>query len=198
MNNLLTTILFVILFYPAAEWDLKKDKSGVEVYTRSPEGSSFDEFKAVTIIENSDLYEVLDIIFDVENYDKLFADCMNPKTLKEDGKWYNIHYIQTKAPFPVKDRDSVFELVTTIDENEKHALVKLNPLPDYIPEKDNLVRIRNGKGFWELQEENNSVTVIYQFHGDPGGDVPAWLANSFVVSHPYKTMLNLKNRIKTN
>ncbi len=59
------------------------------------------------------------VIFDVENYDKLFADCMNPKTLKEDGKWYNIHYIQTKGPFPVKDRDSVFEQIPEIDENGK-------------------------------------------------------------------------------
>ncbi len=48
------------------------------------------------------------------------------------------------------------------------------------------------KVFGNFKEENNNVTVIYQFHGDPGGDVPAWLANSFVVSHPYKTLQNLK------
>jgi hypothetical protein len=192
-------ITFVILFsFQDAGWELKKDKSGIEVYTRSVEGSSFMEFKGITKIPNSSIDEVLDVILDVKNYESLFPDCVNPKVLKQDGKWYDIHYIKTKGPFPVKDRDSVFEQITEIDENGKHARVKLNPLPDYIPEKEDIVRIRNGTGFWELEENNNNeVKVIYQFHGEPGGDIPAWLANSFVVTHPFKTMQNLKKRLKS-
>jgi hypothetical protein len=92
----------------------------------------------------------------------------------------------------------VFEQITQINENGKFARVTLNPLPDYVPEKENIVRIRSGKGFWELEEnEKNEVRVIYQFHGEPGGDIPAWIANSFVISHPYKTLVNLKKRLKS-
>ncbi len=49
-------LFFVFHFYPDSDWDLKKEKSGIEIYTRSLEGSSFDEFKGVTTIENSNLY----------------------------------------------------------------------------------------------------------------------------------------------
>jgi len=105
----------------------------------------------------------------------------------------------TKGPFPVKDRDSVFEQITVIDKNGKHARITLNPLPDFIPENEDAVRVKNGSGFWDLEaDNNNNVKVIYQFHGEPGGDVPAWLANNFVVSHPFKTMENLKKRLKAN
>ncbi len=179
-----------------SDWDLKKNSSGIEIYTRSFEGSDFDEFKGVTIISDVTLIKVLDVILDVQNYDDLFPDCINPKILKQVGKWYDIHYIQTKGPFPVKDRDSVFEQVTVIDQDGKHARIVLKPLPDYIAENEDMVRVRKGSGFWDLKEDDHkNVTVTYQFHGEPGGDVPSWLANSFVVSHPFQTLKNLKSRL---
>ena len=175
---------------------MKKEKNGIEIYTRSVEGSSFLEFKAVMILKNVGLTDVLDIILDVENYESLYADCVNPRILKKEGKYYDIHYIQTKGPLTVKDRDSIYEQITKLDENGKHAVVCLKPLPDYIVANENMVRIRNGSGFWELQEKKgNEIKVVYQFHGEPGGDIPAWLANSFVVSHPFKTLRNLKIRL---
>lgn len=191
-------ITLLMFFYPNPEWELKKEKSGIEVYTRSLEGSSFDEFKGVIEIENCNLNDVLVVLFDVDNFDKLFPDCLNQKLLKQFSQWHQVHYIQTKGPFPVKDRDSIFEQIAEIDENNKSAMVILNPKSDYVPDNKGIVRVQEGKGFWKLQEENNNVKVIYQFHAEPGGDVPAWLANSFVVSHPFKTMENLREMVKTN
>jgi hypothetical protein len=192
-------LLISVFFLSGAflsDWDLKKSSSGIDIYTRSIEGSSFDEFKGVTVISDVTLEEVLNVILDVENYDDLFPDCINPRILKKEGKWYDIHYIQTKGPFPVKDRDSVFEQVTVVDQDGRHARIVLKPLPDYIAENEDMIRVRKGSGFWDLKEDNRkNVTVIYQFHGEPGGDVPSWLANSFVVSHPYGTLKNLKSRL---
>ena len=198
MSKLFISSLFLFLLYPIENWDLKKEKSGIAVYTRSVEGSDFDEFKAETIIENANIYDVLNVLMDVENYINLYPDCYNPEILEQNGKWNNIHYILTKAPFPVKDRDGVNEITTTFDENGKSARVTIKPLPDYIPEKKGIVRIQKGAGFWQLTEENNGVAITYQYHGDPAGDVPAWLANSFVVTHPYKTIVNMRNMIKSN
>jgi len=194
MNHCLL-ICFLIL-YPSvdSEWKLRKDKSGIEIYTRSVEGSSFKEFKGITVIHDINLTEVLDVILDIKNYESLFPDCINPKILKQEGQWYDIHYLQTKGPFPVKDRDSVFEQKVEIDNNGKHARISLKPLPDYIPENKEMVRIRKGAGYWDLEaDDNGNVKVIYQFHGEPGGEIPSWLANSFVVSHPFITLNNLIN-----
>jgi len=91
----------------------------------------------------------------------------------------------------------VYEQKTVVDKDGKHAIVSLNPLPDFIAEDKNFVRIRKGSGFWELNEDDDNVKVTYQFHGEPGGEIPAWLANSFVVSQPFKTLENLRNNIKS-
>ncbi len=197
MNKILFLILFFINFSPEPEWQFQKKKDGIEIFTRSIEGSLFDEFKGITTIEKSSLKAVLAIILDVKNFTKLYPDCMNPKVLKQEGEYYDIHYIQTKGPFAIKDRDSVFEQKTEIDKNEKYARVTLKPLPGYIAENNDMVRVREGSGFWELSEdEKGNVKVVYQYHGEPGGDIPAWLVNSFVETHPYQTLKNLKNRLK--
>jgi len=198
MSKFLFLILLVVIPFTEPEWKLKKEKDGIDVYTRSIEGSSFDEFRGITTIEKSSLADVMAVILDVKNYESLFPDCMNPKVLKQDGKYYDIHHIQVKAPWPVKNRDTVYEQKAVVDENGKHAIISLKPLPDYIPEDKDFVRIREGSGFWELAEDDiNNVKVTYQFHGEPGGDIPAWLANSFVVTQPFQTLKNLKSRLKS-
>jgi hypothetical protein len=199
MNKYMFLILLLVNPFPEPEWNLKKDKDGIKIYIRNVEGSSFDEFMAITTIEESTLNEVLTIILDVKNYESLFPDCMNPKVLKQDGEFYCILYTQTKGPFAVKDRDSVFEQKTQIGNNEKYAKISLISMPGYFAENKDFVRIRKGSGFWELEEDDNkNVKVIYQFHGEPGGEIPAWVANSFVVGQPFETLKNLKNRVKTN
>jgi hypothetical protein len=197
MSRLLLVCLFILYQVPDSDWILRKDKSGIEVYTRSVEGSSFREFKGKTVIKNVTLIEILDIIMDIKNYESLIPDCMNPRVLEQDGKWHVIQYTQTKTPFPVKNRDSIFEQRAEIDNNGKHARVIIKPLPDYIAETKEMVRIRKGTGFWDLEaDESGNVSVTYQFHGDPGGDIPSWLANSFVVTQPFKTLENLKRRVE--
>jgi hypothetical protein len=196
MNKVLLLILFFTVSFPGGEWHLKKEKNGIQVYTRSIQGSSFDEFKGVTTIENSSLPEVLAVISDIKNFTSLYPDCINPKILKQEGEHNFIHYSQTKGPLTIKDRDCIMEQKTVIDKGGKHAIISLKPLPGYIPETKNMVRVRNGGGFWELEEDNGSVKVVYQFHGDPGGEIPAWLANSYVEIQPFETLTNLRKRLK--
>lgn len=193
-------ILFVSFLFSnqtqAQEWKLRKQKSGIEIYTRSVEGSSFDEFKGITTLANTSVEEVLDVILDVDNYIHLFPDCINAKILEQKGKYYDIHYISLKAPWPVQNRDAVYESTTTISENNKYARVDLKPLGQYLEQKKGFVRMYKGSGFWELKEISaNIIQITYQFHGDPAGKIPAWLANSSVVSNPFHTFINLNNRL---
>lgn len=196
MNKILILVLLAVGFFQQPEWQLKKEKNGISIYTRSVAGSAFDEFKGVITFENSSLEEVLAVISDIKNYTTLYPDCMNPKILKQEGKHNFIHYSQTKGPLTIKDRDCIMEQKTVIDKEGKHAKISLKPLPGYIPENKDMVRVRYGGGFWEIEENKSNVKVIYQFHGEPGGDIPAWLANSFVETQPYQTLLNLRNRLK--
>lgn len=197
MRHLLLLLTLCLLQQiKAQDWELRKEQSGVMVYTRSLPNSSFDEFKATLKLKDRTINEVLGILLDIENYDKLYPDCINPKLLKRFNKHHDIHYIEIKSPWPVQHRDAIYEMTTQINDSANNALIKMSPRYDYIEPKENLKRIKKGSGYWELKvNEDTTMDVTYQFHGDPGGSIPAWLANSFVVSHPLKTMEKLQQRL---
>ena len=192
----ISTMLLVATSLNSSQWEQKKDDDGIKVYVRTVEGSSFKEYKGETTIQNTSLTDVLDVIFDVEKYDKLFPDLSGQKRIKLIGKYHHIHYTVVHTPWPIADRDNVTELEAKIADDGKSAHITINAKPDLVEKKDGLVRIPEGKGFWELTENtDNSVKVVYQYHGNPGGTIPSWLANSFVVSHPFETLENLHKRI---
>ncbi len=193
----ISTMLLAATSLNSSSWELKKDNDGIKVYVRSVEGSSFKEYKGETVLKNTTLTKVLDVIFDIENYDKLFPDVSKQKVVKQISKYHNIHYVKISTPWPVSDRDNVSELEATVSEDGKSAKIIVNARPDMVEKNKDLVRISGGKGHWELKENSdNSVSVVYQYHGNPGGSIPYWLANSFVVSHPFETLENLHKRVE--
>jgi len=196
MKIIVLNLIMIIGVSGPSEWKLKKEESGISIYTRKIEGAQMDEFKGIVSIANTTLTDVLEIILDADNYPALFPDCSEARILKKEGKYYDIHYIYLKSPWPVKDRDAVYESVATISGDGKKAMVSLRPLSGYIKENEDVVRMKNGNGYWELEEDNmHSVKVIYEFHPDPGGDIPSWLANYGAVTNPFKTLINLRKRV---
>jgi ribosome-associated toxin RatA of RatAB toxin-antitoxin module len=179
------------------DWTMRVNEDGVSVYTRDVANSDIDECRAVTTLANTSLRKVLDILLDVNNYPSLFPDCFKAEILVQNGKYYDIHYYAMKAPWPVKDRDAIYESTTTLSGDGKQALVTLKCKADYREEEKNFVRIKKGDASWELEETNpNTIRVTYRFLVDPGGGIPAWLINSAIVSNPLKTMHNLQKKVK--
>lgn len=196
MNIFLLIGFLLITSQTESDWDLKKEKSGIEIYTRSVEGSSFEEFKGITTIANTTIPNVLDVLFDVAGFNELFPDCIEVRLIEQAEEYHTIHYIVTKGPWPVDDRDGIYEMKAEIAENGKKAHVTLITRQDKVELKKNRIRLKNGIGFWELEKtEDQHIRVQFQFHGEAGGGVPAWIANTFIVSYPFGTLENLKNRL---
>jgi hypothetical protein len=57
----------------------------------------------------------------------------------------------------------------------------------------------SGRGSWEFIPLGNGTTKVYHnFGGDPGGKIPAWIVNMFLVDGPYKTMIGLRKLVEEN
>jgi hypothetical protein len=70
---------------------------------------------------------------------------------------------------------------------------------DYIPEKKGVVRLPEGRGLWVFTPlENGKTEVYHRFGGDPGGNIPAWIVNMFLVDGPHKTILGLQEKVEKN
>jgi ribosome-associated toxin RatA of RatAB toxin-antitoxin module len=175
----------------SAGWNLRKDKDGIQVYTRDTEEKGMLEYRAITTIETS-LERLIEIIHDVENYPVWTANCDSAVIYEVVNDSVRIEYMTTPVPWPLSDRDVVMEFVVTKQTND-YFEARLTSVPDAIPLKENYIRMKESKGFWIFRRiDVHQVEVIHQFYGDPEGNIPTWIVNLFIVSGPFKTLENLK------
>lgn len=179
-----------------AKWDLAKDKKGVKVYLRKVKGIDFKEFKGVITLKAS-LVSLVALVADAEASPGWVANCSKSEVLKQINKNEAYVYSLSKAPWPVQDRDAIVHHVISQDKDTRVVTVKQTGKPDYIKKKKHIARVKRIEGFWQFTpQENGRVEIVYQVLSDPGGDLPAWLVNSSLVSQPYQTLLKMQKVVK--
>jgi len=105
-------------------------------------------------------------------------------------------YTVNKA-FPIAGRDAIVRNVIRQDPEIRVVTIEIEGQPDFIPPNKKLVRVKHIKGFWRFRPlGQGKVEIVYQVHSDPGGGIPAWLVNSFVVKQPFRTLVNMKKIIE--
>lgn len=189
----ISTLFFCILTQTKAQWNLEKNEEGIKVFTRTVDGSNYKEFKAEMVLEYS-AENIIKLIKDADNFDKWIHNCKNSKLLKRVSNEEQFNYTESELPFPFENRDMVFK--ARFSQMKNIHRVKLEGVRDFIPEKRKITRMDKAKGGWELIElENNKTKVIYQLWVEPGGSLPAWLANLKVVEIPFETLKKMRKQL---
>ncbi|MET1076469.1 MAG: START domain-containing protein [Pseudomonas sp.] len=176
----------------AEDWKLVKDESGIQVYLKEVVGSQYKAYRGVATIAAS-MAKVRALQDDAGGACAWIHECNQQKLLKHEGaeSWT---YTRFNTPWPVAPRDSVLH-ITSREEADGSLTRVLQGVPEYLPEEDGFVRVSKVEGVWKLTPKGpGSVEVIYEVHSEPGGSVPSWLANSFVVDAPFNTLEGLRQR----
>ena len=175
------------------EWKLRKDKNDIKVYTRTHTDTGIVECKIETTVK-TEISKLVKTINNVENYPAWMNKCESASVFNKINDSLRIDYIITAVPWPMKDRDIVLEY-RTVSNNNEHYEATINAITELIPEKENIVRVKEAKGSWVFNKiDKNTVEITYQYYGDPGRNIPSWLINMFIVNGPYETVLNLKEQ----
>jgi nitrogen regulatory protein PII-like uncharacterized protein len=188
-------LLATFTVFAQKDWELAKEKDGIEVYLRNYKGSKFKELKAVGKI-NADINTIVAIFKDTENAKVWMADINESKSLEKmnDGSEYK--YFLIGIPFPLKNRDMILHERMSQDKKDKTLKITFTSLPDLKPEANGVVRIVDIEGVWMFTPiAKNQLEITYQLYSDPEG-VPAWIVNMLMVDGPLKTIKNLKEQVK--
>lgn len=176
-------------------WELKQDKNGIAIYSRSSDFSAFNEFRATTKI-NSSVHAFVSVLKDIDRIPDWMHSVKSSRFLEKTGDSIQIYYTEAKAPFPLKNRDGIYLNRFIWETTTKKLHVDIEVLPDYLEIDDDMVRISQGRGFWEAQQiTSDTIAVTFQMQVDPGGSIPSWMANMFVVDTPFQTLTKLKKII---
>lgn len=195
-NRLIISLLLlapIFIIGQDSKWDLKKEKNGIQIYTR-PSSTGVNDSKAVTTIEAS-AEKVISILRDAGNHANWMAATGASKVLElENESSYKVYYI-SDAPWPVNDRDLVSQW--TVVETEEKVIISSEPVNDYLDEDEDYVRLTDCWTRWEIFPVNdNQCKLVYYGHVDPAGSIPDWLANATATETPYKSLLALKEKVE--
>lgn len=193
----LVSLIFVISttlsLIAQTDWELKKEEDGIKVYLREVEGSKIQEYKAEAILKGK-VSSYIAVMKDVNSYPELYEHTKEVKLINENDT-FHVHYIATKTPWPVKDRDAVYSSTYSQHYNTKLVRIDMKIEEGYMEPNDDYVRMEKATGYWLFyQIEPNKVEVTYQMHAEPGGSIPDWLINMFLVDTPIEDMKKLQER----
>jgi hypothetical protein len=184
--------VFIAAAAQAENWKVVKDEDGIKISLAPVAGSEYKAYRGETVV-NASIAKLRSLQEDVASACAWIHECKLQKILKQEGGkvWT---YSQFNTPWPVTPRDSVL-LVTTETGADGSLTRNLQEEPKFIPEEKGFIRVSEVQGYWKFIPQGPEKTqVVYQVHTEPGGSVPSWLANKFVIDAPFKTLKALKER----
>jgi len=181
--------------YADSTWKQIKNKDGIKVYSRKIEGSSLLAFRGVATI-NTSIGTLINVINDRSRHKEWVMRLAESDTVTFFSPLESIEYTHVYGIWPIGDRDVVFHSKAIINQAKGEVFLLMHSVTNpAMPEKKGIVRAELMESKYILTTVSKGKTLIEaEFHGDPKGWVPAWVANFFQRSWPFVTLKNLKEQ----
>jgi hypothetical protein len=178
------------------KWKLSKDKDGIKVFLAENPKSKFKSIRVECTLQGN--FDKLIAV--LTNVDHLKDWVYNTKTsylIKKITPYDLYYYTETSIPWPMTNRDAVVHLKVMKDSLQRFVKVSAVSEPLFMPEREDKIRIPRSNITWHItMPTKNSVSIIYVFEADPGGNLPPWVVNSFADKGPYESFKNLSELLK--
>jgi hypothetical protein len=183
--------------YAETQWQQVTEEEGIVVTMRQLPGRSFPTFRGVGLI-NANIYQVLAVMSDIARHTEWLEQCLDSRLLRKINKRQYIVYSRTHAPWPVSDRDAVYQSKVEFDATHSFIHVQFWAIPSSLmhPVKG-VVRMTDLQGHWKLWARQEHQTLMeYQVNADPKGLLPQWVAKLATKNLPLHTIRNLRQQVK--
>ncbi|MGB1465006.1 MAG: START domain-containing protein [Alcanivorax nanhaiticus] len=197
-------LLCVLLLSPAfadendTDWKLVSDRNEIQVYMKHRDESRLKTFRGVTRFELKDEFALAAVLNDYGSYPKWLHFVDSAEEFDRRGPLDRSLRFTTQLPWPLADREAVLQadVQQKVTTEEESVMIELINQPDALPPNNDYIRFPEmwGKlGFIRLGDDQ--VEMTYELILDPGGYIPAWIANILLRDAPYFTLERLRRII---
>lgn len=176
MNNIFCRCLlffFVLLQTTASaqkDWVLQKEINGVKIYKRKTDDGHEIKLASTFNVAPAALVALFN---NVPEYPKWGYKVAHSELLKRISDTDFYYYSRFDFPWPLNDRDVVMHTTIATEATTKIVTLTSKAEPDYIPEKEDLVRVRKANVTWQLTPKTDGTTEgEYSLNMSPGGLLP--------------------------
>jgi hypothetical protein len=176
-------------------WEEVKNSDGIRLLVRDVPGSNIREVKVETVMDVS-AEAIWAVVNDQPHYVEFMPYVVEVKILPIDAgpnARYEYHYINP----PLVDRRD-YTLKATFEANAAEGKYRRSwsAANDKGPGvRDGVVRLSTCEGYWQIERLTDKTTrVTYWLYTDPGGAIPAWIANKANTTSLPKMIQAVRNR----
>ncbi len=174
-------------FHP---WIVKSRKDGIQVYYRQT--GEVHELKLTTSMRAS-LPGIVLLFDDVARYTEWVYRSVEARCIKRISETEMYYYVRLDFPWPISDRDLIMHTQLKQDPNARTLTWTSTAVPDLLPEKEGIIRIRRAHSKWVIAPtQSGELSVEYYLHSHPGGSLPDWLVNAAVEVGPRETIKSVR------
>ncbi len=178
-----------LLAAEVAEWELKRDRDGIQVYTGEVEGSPYDAVRSEAIIEGVSLSSLVALVNDAEACADWADRCAESYVVEQLSDTEAYVYTHNDMPFPVRDRDVVVRLKWTQDPQSLAVEMNSTAVTGQVEAMRGRLRLTDAIASWRFEPlPDGSIKIVNEAHLDPGSALPGWLTNMLLVDTPFETM----------
>ncbi len=173
-------------------WKLKREKKGISIHVREEADSHLKEYKARAVIPHP-IQEVFAFLLDVERHPEWVVRCTGITIIENQVEHKITYHTAYDMPWPAKDRDLTVETVYTHHAGgKKNESLTQDVLLEF-PMEEGVIRMPRYRE-WVILEEIDSLNTLFVAEGfvDPGGKVPPWLVNMFLVGGIYDSVVKTR------
>ena len=131
-------------------WKLRRDREGIQVYTRSVAGSPFDAVRATAVVETVRLTSLVALIQDAEACPEWADRCAESYLIEQLSENESLIYTHSDMPFPVKDRDVVVHVSWSQDPVTLEVMMNSVAITGRIDEVRGRLRLTDARAIWRF------------------------------------------------
>lgn len=199
-NRLLCVVLLCVCTQLQAAdgaWELRRDRDGIQVFTRSVEGSPYDAVRTTAHMEGVRLASLVALIEDAAACADWADRCAESYLVEQLSETESLVYTHNDMPFPVKDRDVVAHVRWTQDGNTHTVQMNSSATVGRMEEVRGRLRLTEAEASWTFEPQaDGSVQVSNEAHINPGSALPGWITNILLVDAPFETMNSFINEVR--
>ncbi len=190
-------IIFMNILCPSgcpgqSGWKLQRDKEGITIYVRELADNPLKEYKARAIIAQP-MEELFGFLSDLGRRPEWVFRCTGLTIIEKDDRGRTRYHTSYDIPWPMKDRDLTAETVVIhhAGGSRIECLTQSSPLD--FPLEEGVIRMPSYRE-WVMLEKMDSQNTLFitEGHADPGGKVPPWLVNMFLVDGIYDSVIRAR------
>jgi hypothetical protein len=188
-------LLLLINNIAAQDWVFRKEKDSIKVYTRTEESNPVKSYRGEMDLHTT-MAKISRVLGSPESFDWWSANVRDIQVLEYKKEKLIKYYFIYELPWPVSNRDLCAQAIITFDSVEQKRVVRATPLEGVIPEKPDLVRIKNYWQQWTMQTAGPGIIhLTLEGSIDPGGYIPAWMVNMVITETPLSIMSKVKEKV---